>query len=168
MSKKSNLFSVQLWLAVITVIVAFLLGSLIYLDLLNTHFKIGEYFLHHWFSLTGTFFIALFTPIYYFLKRAYVTRFKALLVTHVFGNLISFLLISVHFAHQIGRPAQFYPDLGTGIVLYPSVILLVITGFLLRFKPTKRARSLRFLHKSVTVTFYFVIVVHLLHGFGFI
>ena len=167
MSQK-KLFSVQLWLSVTIIVVAILLASLTYLDLLDTHFKIGEYFLHHWFSLTGTFFIALFTPAYYFLKRMYVTRFKALLLGHVFGNLISFLLISVHFAHQIGRPAQFYPDLGTGIALYPAVILLVITGFLMRFKPTKRAKHLRFLHKSVTVTFYLVIIVHLLHGFGFI
>lgn len=168
MSRKSNLISVQLWLSVLIIVIAILLASAIYLDLLDTHFKIGEYYLHHWFSLTGTFFIALFTPIYYFLKRAYVSQFKALLLTHVFGNLISFLLISIHFAHQIGRPARFYPDLGTGVVLYPSVILLVITGFITRFNLIKSVKYTRFLHTSVTITFYFVIIVHLLHGFGFI
>lgn len=168
MSRKSNLISVQFWLAVIIIAVTISLASAVYLDLLDTHFKIGEYYLHHWFSLTGTFFIALFTPAYYLLKRKYIKRFKALLLTHVFGNLIAFLLISIHFAHQIGRPARFYPDLGTGIVLYPSVILLVITGFLTRFNLIKRAKYMRFLHRSVTVTFYFVIIVHLLHGFGFI
>lgn len=168
MSRKSNLVSLQLWLSVIIIVLATLFASAIYLDLLDTHFKIGEYYLHHWFSLTGTFFIALFTPAYYFLKRRYINQFKTLLLTHVFGNLIAFLLISIHFAHQIGRPAQFYPDLGTGIVLYPSVILLVITGFLTRFNLIKKAKYMRFLHKSVTITFYLVIIVHLLHAFGFI
>jgi len=92
----------QFWLSVIIVVIAISLASAIYLDLLDTHFKIGQYYLHHWFSLTGTFFIAFFTPAYYYLKRRYINRFKAILFTHVFGNLIAFMLISIHFAHQIG------------------------------------------------------------------
>ncbi|MCZ2808039.1 MAG: hypothetical protein O2V44_01635 [Candidatus Bathyarchaeota archaeon] len=168
MPRKSVLTNMQFWLSVIIVVIAISLASAIYLDLLDTHFKIGQYYLHHWFSLTGTFFIAFFTPAYYYLKRRYINRFKAILFTHVFGNLIAFMLISIHFAHQIGRPARFYPDLGTGVVLYPAVIVLVITGFLTRFNLVKSAHYLRFLHKSVTVTFYFVIAIHLLHGFGII
>jgi hypothetical protein len=41
------------------------------------------------------------------------------------------LLVSIHFAHQVTRPASNYPDLGTGIVLYATMILLVTTGMVL-------------------------------------
>jgi len=169
MSKKSVLTNLQFWLALIGVFLALLLALASYYDLIEIiEIRISQYTLHHWFTITGTLWIALFTPIYYFIKRKYISRFKGILFTHVFSNLIALTLISIHFAHQIGRPARFYPDLGTGIVLYPTVILLVITGFLRRFNLFGGRRYVFFLHKSLTVTFYFVVIVHLLHGFRII
>ncbi|MCW4002234.1 MAG: hypothetical protein NWE97_03505 [Candidatus Bathyarchaeota archaeon] len=141
----------------------------VYFDLVQLHVYVGPYYIHHWLSWTGTTFIALFTPVYYWLKRTSPQRLQALLGVHVFGNLVSFLFVSIHFTQQISRPAQFYPDLGTGVVLYASMLLLVFTGFLTRFQTAKSAgRALRFIHQSVTVTFYLIILVHILHGLGFI
>ncbi len=170
MSKRSVLTNLQFWLVIIILVLALLSALASYYDLINEiiEIRIGQYTLHHWFTITGTLWIALFTPIYYFIKRKYINRLKGILFTHVFSNLIALTLISIHFAHQIGRPAQFYPDLGTGIVLYPTVILLVITGFLRRFNLFKGRNYVFFLHKSLTVTFYFVIIVHMLHGFRII
>ena len=165
LERKNVLTNSQFWLALIIVILGLLLALGSYLDMIEIiEFRIAQYTLHHWFTITGTFFIAVFTPIFYFFKRRYINRYKAILSAHVFGNLIAFVLITIHFAHQIGRPAQFYPDLGTGIVLYPAVILLVISGFSNRFNLFKGKRYFSFLHKSVPIMFYFVIVVHLLHG----
>ena len=170
MSKKSVLTNFQFWLALLIVFLAIFLALASYSDLLNeiTEIRISQYTLHHWFTIAGTLWIAIFTPIYYFMKRKYIGRFRGILFTHVFSNLISLTLISIHFAHQLGRPAQFYPDLGTGIVLYQTVILLVFSGFLRRFNLFGGRNYVFFLHKSLTVTFYFVIIVHLLHGFGII
>jgi DMSO/TMAO reductase YedYZ heme-binding membrane subunit len=81
--------------------------------------------------------------------------------------MLSFLLISIHFWGQLGRPAQFYPDLGTGIVLYIVMVLLVWTGFSERFQILpKLGRKWKFLHINMATAFYLVILVHILHGLG--
>lgn len=157
------------WLALFMILITASLMFAVYYDLLQLHVAIGPYYIHHWLSWTGTTFIAVFTPIYYLLKRSKPQSLKTLLPLHAFGNLVSFMFISIHFTQQISRPAQFYPDLGTGIVLYATMLLLVGTGFLSRFPIVKRkGKSLRFIHLSVTVTFYLIILVHILHGLGFI
>ena len=132
-------------------------------------FFVGQFRLNHWLGWTGVVFVAVYTPLYHFLKRRYPKRAKALLGTHVIGNLLSFLLISVHFASQLGRPAQFYPDLGTGIILYAMVTIMVVTGILQRFQiASSFLRKWRFLHTSMATSFYLVILVHILHGLGFL
>lgn len=133
-------------------------------DIVELHFAIGPYDFHHWLSWTGTTFIAIFTPIYYWMKRNKPGSLKNLLRVHVFGNLLSFLFVSIHFTQQITRPARFYPDLGTGIVLYPTILLLVATGFVTRFLSYKNKSKLLFIHRGITFTFYLVIIVHILHG----
>jgi hypothetical protein len=90
----------------------------------------------------GIVFVAAYTPRYYLLKRSYAKRAKTLLGTHVIGNLLSFMLISIHFASQMGRPAQFFPDLGTGIVLYPVMIILVATGIFQRFQIARNLKKM--------------------------
>jgi len=142
--------------------------SAVYFDWVNLHIAIGPYYIHHWLSWIGASFIAIFTPIYYWMKRKHPMKIRNLLRVHVVGNLTSFLFVSIHFTQQISRPAQFYPDLGTGIVLYPTVFLLVLTGFITRFTTFRKKRSLLFLHRAITATFYMVILVHILHGIGII
>jgi hypothetical protein len=58
-----------------------------------------------------------------------------LLDMHNFGLLIAFLLISIHFSGQMSRPAQSFPDLGEGIALFTTMVLLVATGMYQRFGP---------------------------------
>ena len=106
---------------------------------------------------------------YSFLKRRYPKRLKTLLGVHILGNLVSFMFVSAHYAHQLGRPRQFYPKLGTGVTLYTTLLLLVSTGFFQRFGLGRRlGRYWRFVHVSVTMSFYIIILVHVLHGLGII
>jgi hypothetical protein len=130
---------------------------------------IGPVYLSHLLGWIGFAFIAIYTPIYSYAKRRTQRGFKFLLNTHNVGNLIAFTLISMHFTQQIGRPAEFYPELGTGLALYISVCLMVLTGFLMRFKFVKQlSKTWRFIHTGFVLPFYVLILVHVLHGFGIV
>ena len=153
-------FYVSLILIFVTVFMMFA----VFFDWIQLHVSIGPYYIHHWLSWTGTVFVAIFTPIYYWMKRNKPASLRNLLKIHVFGNLLSFMFVSIHFTQQISRPAQFYPHLGTGIVLYPTMLLLVATGFVTRFLSYKNKSNLLIIHRAVTFTFYLVIIVHILHG----
>jgi len=136
-------------------------------SLVSVRLFVGQYRFNHWLGWIGVLFVVLYTPLYYVLKRRYAKRAKALLGSHVIGNLASFMLISIHFASQMSRPAQFFPDLGTGIVLYPIMIILVVTGIFQRFQIARNlGRKWRFLHTSLATSFYLVIFVHILQGLG--
>jgi hypothetical protein len=137
-----------------------------YLRWFQLNFFIGRFRFTHWLVWIGTLYIVFVTPAYYVLKRRYTGRVSALVKVHMFGNLFSFMLISIHFAQQIGRPAQFYPDLGTGLALYIVMFILVITGFFHRFRIVKSIRPHlnRFTHVSITMSFYIIIIVHILQG----
>ena len=142
----------------------------------NLRFQIGPYYFTHWLSWIGTLFIAIYTPIYYTLKRRNPSQLKTLIKIHVYGNLLSVMFISIHYAQQVGRPAAFYPDLGTGLALYIVMVTLVITGFLHRFnilnKQGNISRALphqnRYVHLAITLTFYLVITIHILKNIGLI
>jgi hypothetical protein len=137
-----------------------------YLRWFQLNFFIGRFRFTHWLVWIGTLYIVLMTPVYYVLKRHYGGRLSALVKVHMFGNLLSFTLVSIHFAQQIGRPPQFYPDLGTGLALYVVMFILVVTGFFHRFRIIKSIRPHlnRFTHVSITLSFYIIIVIHILQG----
>jgi hypothetical protein len=79
--------------------------------------------------------------------------------------LLAVLLVSIHFAHQVTRPASNYPDQGTGIVLYATMILLVKTGMVLISNiGTKIVKQTRFLHPAFDLTFYTAIIMHIIQG----
>ena len=143
----------------------FLMGG-VYFHIFKLHFLYEDFYYHHWFSWIGTVYISIATPAYYLLKRYYQNRFKMFLNIHMFGNLFAFMLISIHFTQQVSRSPHAYPDLGTGIVLYTALVALISTGFLLRFVQPKKVSgaSIRFIHTAVTLTFYLIILVHILHG----
>lgn len=149
------------WIAILLVIITAFLMAAVYTRFLMLHILIEEVYIHHWLSWAGALFIAFFTPAYHFLKRRYPKKYGTMRAAHVFGNLIAVMFVSIHFTQQISRPPQAFPHLGTGIVLYAAMILLVLTGFFLRFRPVRHSR---FLHTSVAVSFYLIIVVHVLHG----
>lgn len=158
----------EFWSASALILVTVLLMIGAYLRWFQLSFFVGAFRFSHWLAWIGTSYIAIVVPAYYFLKRRYPKTLRALVRIHVFGNLLAFMLISVHFAQQIGRPRQFYPDLGTGLALYIVMLLLTSTGFFQRFKIVQSLRPHlnRFTHISITLSFYTIIGIHILQGLG--
>jgi hypothetical protein len=168
----NRLKRIDFWLALILVFVTVVLSVATYLHWLPLSFRIGALFFAHWLGIIGFLFISIYTPSYYVLKRRYPKRLKGLVQIHVFGNLLSFMLISIHTAQQFGRPPQFYPDLGTGLALYIITLILVATGFLHRYglltsmgKYQIPHRN-RYVHVSLTMSFYIVVIIHVLRNLG--
>lgn len=151
----------------ILIATAFLMAAII-LHWISVSFFLGPLRLSHWFVWIGTLYIAIASPIFAYLKRRFPQRYARLRSFHVVGNTLGFLLISVHFAGQISRPPDRYPELGTGLVLYIAMLILVATGFLLRYQliPRISLQSLKFVHVGTAFAFYLVIIVHILHGIG--
>ncbi len=162
---KTRLKDLYFWATLLVILGTICLMVATYLRWFRLNFFVGPFRYTHWLSWIGTLFIAFFTPVYYVLKRRYARKAKALLGTHVVGNLLAFMLISIHFAQQIGRSPQFYPELGTGLILYIVMIIMVATGVLQRFQIVKSlGRYWRFIHRSVVISFYLIIITHILHG----
>ena len=161
------------WYALTMIFAAIFPLVAVYFDWLSVSFFVGPLRFGHWLGVLGTLFIVFFTPTYYVLKRRYPRRLRVMLNVHIFGTLFSFILISIHFAQQMSRPPQFYPDLGTGVISYIATLILVLTGFLHRFRLLEGGRVYpphrnRFLHLSITFTFYLVVVFHTLRNFGLV
>ena len=170
-NKKSGLFkNSEFLIATLIIIITVLLSVVSYLRVYDLNFIVGQYRLSHWLSWVGTFFIAIYSPIYFALKRKYPRRIRTLLRIHIYGNLLSFLLISIHFTQQISRPEAFFPDLSTGLLLFIVMPILVFTGYFQRFKILKaiNPHSNRYLHISLTLTFYLTILIHSLQGINII
>ena len=174
MERSAFFKDLNLWAAIIIIFVTTYLSIATYLRWFNLRFQVGPFYFTHWLGWIGALFIAFYTPIYYVLKRRKPRLVKTLIKIHVFGNLLAVMLISIHYAQQMGRPAQFYPELGTGLTLYIVMFVLVATGFLHRFgilDKLGRYRIIlphqnRFLHIAITLTFYIVIIVHALRNMG--
>jgi hypothetical protein len=164
-----TIWSGAFWIALLIVIVAMLLVIATWLGWFRLTAVVWGQSVHHWFSFIGTGFIAIYLPIYAILKRRYPRSLKTLRPIHVYGNLLACAFISIHFSHHLTRPPQAFPDLGTGIVLYISLVILIITGFVLRFQLVNKGRnSWRWMHTGIMLTFYLVIILHVLHGLGVI
>jgi hypothetical protein len=133
----------------------------------NLNFVVGPYYLHHWLSITSATYIAIFIPIYAITKRRNPKRMKTLLSVHVYGYLVAFLPVSVHFAYHITSPRAF--GYGTGLALYTTLALMVLTGYTRRFQFFKQfASSWKFIHVSLALAFYIIVVFHGLRNFGII
>jgi len=152
------------WVTNLIILFMVLLDLAVYLRLFRLHIAFENFYIHHWFTIAGTSFIALYTPIYYFLKRRGFQNTGGLLILHVLGNITAAGLISVHVTQELIRSPQSYPELGTGLVLIFTMIILVATGYLLRFRSLGWAKQLRWLHTAATLSFYLIIVIHALHG----
>jgi len=168
MKRSAGSNKVNLWIVLSLCALIVFLGIGTYLDLGflgDLHFEVGPFFSHHWMSWVGSAYIALLLPIQRYLRAGNPRRYGTLLKFHVYGNLIAVGLITVHFAQQLGRPAPFAPDLGTGLALYITMFVLVLTGIFLRFGFAKERRSWwRYLHTGITTAFYLMIVIHALQG----
>lgn len=124
----------------------------------------------HWLTIIGTSYIAIATPAFVLLKRFYPERMRRNIRFHIFGNLLLYTLISIHFAAQVGRPLTAYPPLGMGLAMYIAMTLEVISGFAARFPLIKQIsfKTNRFIHAGLVLIFYMVIGFHVLDVLGFI
>jgi len=169
---KPSIFKNKSFIAeTIYLIIILIVTILIFLDFIDTGFFIGPLRFSHWMGIIGAGFIVVFAPLFYYLKRRYPKKYKILMNIHVFGFTTSFLLVSIHFAGQLSRPLQFYPDLGAGLALYIIVAILVITGYIHRYHPfnlgnKKNAPHFgRKLHVSLISGLYIVIIIHVIINF---
>ena len=162
--------SVEFWAALTIIIVTIVLMIADRMQWFHFGFFVGPFRANHWFVWIGTLYVAFTVPVIAISKMRYPSKFLGLFRLHVFGNLIAFLLISLHFAGQMNRPAAFYPDLGTGLALYIIMLLLVATGFTHRFQliPQIKSQTRRFVHIGLSFSFYIIIGIHILHGLGFL
>ena len=159
-----------LWVsAIIVLLTAFLMVSY-YNRWFSLAERVGPFRIIHYVAFAGTLYIAFEVVLFAVFKRRTPNMYRMLLRTHVFGNLLSFLMVSLHFAGQVGRPADFYPTFGTGLALYIGMVLSVTTGFALRFRVFKgfSPATNRFVHAGLALTFYLIIGVHILHGLNII
>ncbi len=157
--------SIQFWTALLLVFAIIVLSAGTYLRWWNLVLVLGPYLLPHWLVWIGAGYIAIVTPVYSILKRRNPRHFKTLLKVHVFGNLTAFLLISIHFSQQMGRPPEIAPVLGTGLALFIIVGIMAATGFLQRFRLVRRLlKEWRFIHVSLSLSFYIVLIVHILRN----
>lgn len=154
--------------AVILVATAVAMAAVL-LDLVNTGFFVGPFRFSHWLTWIGTLFVAVYAPLFHLLKLRYPRQYPLLIDLHSFGFLTAFLLVSVHFAAQLGRPTL--PELGEGAALYAVMLLFVATGIVQRFWSPRRGtvrrytlRNNRFLHVSLITAFYVTITVHAIAG----
>jgi len=150
---------------ILIIILTIFLSAGIYFHLLQFRFLVGPLFLSHWLSWIGTVYIAFYTPAYHFLKRRYPKNILRLLRFHCLGYLIAFMFISIHFFSATPR--------GTGEALYLTTLILVMSGFIFRFQFLRTHiggyninHILRYIHLSVVMTFYIVIVVHIIQHMG--
>jgi hypothetical protein len=131
---------------------------------------VGPFRIIHYVAFAGTLYIAFGVILFSIYKTRKPKRYKTLLRLHTFGNLVAFLLVSLHFAGQLGRPADFYPQFGTGVALYIGMVSLVGTGLILKFLTSRslRPQTNRFIHTALAFAFYIIIVVHIFHGLNII
>jgi hypothetical protein len=160
----------EFWAALSIIVAAICLMVMVNLGWIRFVNPIGPFRVMHWFVWIGTLYIAFVVPIIAILKKRLPTRYMTLFNFHVFGNLLAFVLVSLHFASQISRSPTSYPQLGTGLALYIIMILLVATGFTHRFQliPQIKSQTRKFIHVGLTFSFYIIIGIHILHGLNFI
>ncbi len=149
----------DLWGALVIIVFTIFLSVIIYVNKQSFGFFVGPLRFYHWMSLIGSFWIAIVTPAYYVLKHRRPKRIKALLRVHMFGNLLAFMLISIHFTYEIISVSF----MGTGLALFIAVLALVVTGLLQRFNIMTNLRGhIKFLHISMTTAFYLILIIHVL------
>ena len=160
----------EYWFSAIVVFLTVFLMIAYYNRWFSFAAQIGPFRIIHYVAFAGTLYVAFGVILFAALKRRNPNHYKMLLRLHSIGNLFAFMLISLHFAGQIGRPLNFYPNLGTGLALYVGMIALVGTGLALRFSLFRSfsSKTNRFVHAGLAFAFYLIIGVHILHGLNII
>ena len=170
MSSRSNFKNISFWGIIILLLFTVHINTAIFLGRLNLELPFLSTSFSHFLSIIGASFVSVFTPIYYILKRRKIKLFKPLLSVHMFGNVISFFMVSTHvFTRLIRIP------FGVGFLLFILLIVLVISGFIFRFNLLKPLRIYvkdtphynRYFHVSLTLSFYLIFIFHLINAIAF-
>lgn len=157
---------IDFWLSLLIVLITIVLAIGRVLGWYSLGFFIGPFRASHWLSIIGSTYIAIATPAFSILKNRLQAKYETFVRFHVIGNLSAVLLVTIHFVSQVTRSAA--PRLETGLALYVVMILLVVSGFLYRFRviPRFNVGTNRLLHVGVALSFYILIGIHVLHGIG--
>jgi len=154
----------SIWLSFAAVAVGLVLAILSYLGLIPLGYKLGPYWLNHWLGWISMGFIIIYVPIFVILKKRNPKIYQKLMKVHEVGFIVAFMLVSLHIGAQIRR--IFPPEIGTGIAAYASLLALVVTGIMRKNQIlATRMATLRFVHLSMVVSFFLVIVVHVIRAF---
>jgi hypothetical protein len=154
----------SIWLSFAVVAVGLVLAILSYLGLIPLGYKLGPYWLNHWLGWISMGFIIIYVPIFVILKKRKPKIYQKLMKVHEVGFIVAFMLVSLHIGAQIRR--VFPPEIGTGIAAYLSLLALVVTGIMRKNQIlATRLVTLRFVHLSMVVSFFLVIVFHVIRAF---
>ena len=170
MSTRTSFNDSEFWLVTLIFLLTLHIATAESLGRLNFNYNILSTQLTHLLSIIGSSFIALYTPLYYFLKRKHRRLTKNLLKLHVFGNSISCMFVSIHVVARLIRL-----PLGLGVLSYLFLLLLVLSGYIFRYgvlKPLKIfikdiPHNNRYIHVSLTASFYITFLFHLLQVLDF-
>jgi hypothetical protein len=155
----TRLSDLDLWGAVVIILTTIFLTALIIVDRSSFNFSVGSDLFTHWVAWIGGFWIAAVTPVYVVLIHYRPMRIKAWVRIHMFGNLFAFLLISFHFWYWV----TFVSFLGTGFALFIATLTLILTGIFYRFNLVQIPKKyIRFIHVSMTTSFYLILAIHIL------
>lgn len=152
----------EFWASLLILLFTVIFSVWAFVNWYSLSFFVGDLFFVHWLGLAATAFIAVLVPVYYVLKRKRPKNIRMLLRIHVFGNLLSFLLVSIHFAQHTGRLAGFFLRLEDGLVLFLVLSIIVATGMLERFGA--RLKLVRYIHRYSVILFYLVMLIHVLQA----
>jgi hypothetical protein len=156
--------NMQIFLSFTAVAVGLVLALLSYLGLIPLGYKLGPYWLNHWFGWFSMGLIIIYVPIFVIFKKRNPKIYRKLIKVHEVGFVIAFILVSPHIGSQIRR--VFPPEIGTGIAAYVSLLALVVTGIMRKNHIlATRMSTLRFIHMSMAVSFFLVIVFHVIRAF---
>jgi len=154
----------SIWLSFAAVAVGLALAVLSYLGLIPLGYKLGPYWLNHWLGWLSMGFIIIYVPIFIILKKRNPKIYQKLMKVHEIGFIVAFMLVSLHIGAQIRR--VFPPEIGTGIAAYVSLLALVVTGIMRKNQIlATRMATLRLVHLSMAVSFFLVIVFHVIRAF---
>lgn len=154
----------SIWLSFAAVVVGLVLAVLSYLGLIPLGYKLGPYWLNHWLGWLSMGFIIIYVPIFVILKKRNPKIYQKLMKVHEIGFIVAFMLVSLHIGTQIRR--VFPPEIGTGMAAYASLLALVVTGIIRKNQIlATRMATLRFIHLSMAVSFFLIIVFHVIRAF---
>ncbi len=153
----------QFRLAIVLLAISIFVAVGTYMGLWDIRFSIGPFYSDHWLSIIGGTYLLIFIVIFAYMKRYAAVNRDTLLKVHMFGNLLAFMFVSVHFAEQMAHAH----DLGTGLATYLLLVVYVASGFMMRFGLlTQQRESWHIFHVGLSLSLFIVVVIHALENFG--